>query len=120
MGTWFELKRYEVYFQRGSECSQALYTKNEAGTIDVENSSIKHGHPRSTTSGTAELSDPTADPLVGNLKVIFNKNHPPTDTNYRILDTDYENYSIVFNCYNVAKHGKRAGKCGCGGGVIIA
>lgn len=107
MGKWFEIKRYEVYFQRGSECSQALYTKI-GETIFVENSSIKNGNPRSTTNGTAILADPTADPLQGQLIVAFRNRTPGTTANYNILDTDYDNYSIVFNCQSLG-NGKSAG-----------
>lgn len=107
MGKWFEIKRYEVYFQRGSECSQAVYTKTEAGTVTVENSSIKNHNPRSTTIGSAVVADPTADPLVGKLIVAFNKQTPGTTPNYWILDTDYENYAIVWNCVSM-RNGKSA------------
>lgn len=103
------MQRYEVYFQRGSECSQALYTKAEDGSVIVENSSIKNGEPRSIAMGTAILVDPTADPLLGKLSVAFNHQKPGVTANYNILDTDYENYSIVWNCQSM-RNGKSAGE----------
>lgn len=108
LGKWFEIKRYDVYFQRNSECCYALYTKGEDGSIIVENSSIKNGQPRTSVKGRAVLADATADPLVGKLIVAFNDRALGTEANYQVLDTDYENYSIVWNCQSL-KNGKSAG-----------
>lgn len=109
IGKWYEIERYEVYFQRGSECVNAVLTKAEDGSVIVENSSIKNQQPRTTATGTATLADPTADPLVGKLIVTFSGRTPETTANYQILDTDYENYSIVWNCRDMP-NGKSAGK----------
>lgn len=109
MGKWFEVKRYEVYFQRGSECVQALYTKTPEGSVAVENSAIKNQSPRTVALGNAVFADPTADPQVGKLIVSFNNRPAGTDANYWVLDTDYENYSIVWNCQNMP-NGKSAGE----------
>lgn len=109
MGKWYEIQRYEVYFERDSECVYGVLTKTEDGSVTVENSGIKKQNPRTFTPGKAILADPTADPQVGKLIVSFNNRPPGTTANYNILDTDYENYSIVFNCQNMA-NGKRAGK----------
>lgn len=108
MGKWFEIKRYDAYFQRGSECSQAVYTKSEDGSIEVENSSIKNGQPRSSITGRAILADPTADPIVGQLIVTFNNRQPGTVPNYQILGTDYENWAVVWNCMSL-RNGRSAG-----------
>lgn len=106
MGKWYEVQRYEVYFQRGSECSQALYTKAEDGTtVIVENSSIKNGQPRTWIRGTAVL---VGDAAVGKLSVAFHHKTPGTEPNYWILGTDYENYAVVWNCFNF-RNGKSSG-----------
>lgn len=60
-------------------------------------------------TGTAVLVDPSADPLVGKLAVAFDPKTPGTTANYWVLGTDYDNFAIVWNCYNL-RNGKSAGK----------
>ena len=73
------------------------------------NTSIKNGAPRTSINGKAILANPTADPLEGKLIVSFNGRPAATEANYWVLDTDYDNYSIVWNC-NTMRNGKSAGE----------
>lgn len=98
---WYEISRYPVYFQRGSECCYAQYSKNDDGNLVIENTSIKLPNTtRTGVSGLGVLTDMNADPIEGKLNVAFRKATPGTESNYWILGTDYENYAIVWNCKN--------------------
>ena len=77
--------------------------------MNVLNTSIKNGAPRTSINGKAILANPTSDPLEGKLIVSFDGRPPATEANYWVLDTDYDNYSIVWNC-NTMRNGKSAGE----------
>lgn len=110
MVKWYEIQRYEVYFQRDSECSVSRFDKETDGSIIVQNSWLMKNNPRRTQiEGSVTLADPSLDPKAGKLIVSFNKQKPGTTANYLILDTDYQNYSIAWHCYSVG-NGKVAGK----------
>ena len=95
LGKWYEIARaVKTPFQRG-ECSQALYSLNEEdGTVRVENSE-KIGEHRHIAIGKAET---TPNPFV--LKVSFGESFLSKffKGDYRVIDTDYENFSIVYSC----------------------
>lgn len=103
------MKRYELQHLRDSECNQGMLTKTKEGLITVENSSIKKPNTRAFFHGTAVFADPTADPQEGKLIISMNGRPAATIPNYCILDTDYDNYSIVWNCMSMG-HGKIGGK----------
>ena len=50
------------------------------------------------------MADPTDPDKTANLIVNFNSQPVKSNTtNYRVLETDYESYSLVFSCSNVLK-----------------
>lgn len=109
VGKWFELKHYKVNKNLTKDCYQEVYTIMDETAVLIENSGIKNGN-RSITIASAVLADPTADPLPGKLS-IFIHNIPGVIFNYLVLDTDYENYAIVWHCHNLRK-GQKSGECG--------
>lgn len=82
-------------------------------TFNVDNATIRVTNemlvlPNKTDviriNGTARLES-TVPPIDGRLIVNFNGN----DSDYWVLNTDYNNYAIVWSCANVANNSMR--KC---------
>ena len=84
MGTWYEIARLPQYFERDMDEVRARYTLEPDGSIEVVNSGVRDGEPRSIT-GTAKLKRPKAKPLVGELRVSF---FWPFYSDYRIIELD--------------------------------
>ncbi|XP_068207222.1 apolipoprotein D-like [Palaemon carinicauda] len=89
LGRWFELERYEMIFEYGMDCVNALYSDLGEGYVEVHNTArLKDGTPTDIV-GKAHVIAP------GVLSVEF-PGHIPAE--YHVLDTDYENFSSVYNC----------------------
>ena len=88
VGVWYELARYDNFFERGCSCVTAKYTLS-SDYVDVLNSCFKDG-VTSTASGKAYFTD-----VPGVLMVQFG---PFGKSEYRVVyvDKDYEN-AIVTN-----------------------
>jgi apolipoprotein D and lipocalin family protein len=95
LGKWYEIQRYENWFSLNAECVAAEYSLNEDGSVRVFNSQKKNGEFDGIV-GQAVVSYPEQQPLEGKLNVTFAGE--PNRSNYWILDTDYDNYSIVWSC----------------------
>ena len=87
LGDWYEIARFDHRFERGMEQTKARYTLREDGHIDVLNSGIKDGEPK-TAKGKAKLTDTPAL-----LRVSF---FGPFYGDYRVmlLDSAYQ-WSLV-------------------------
>ena len=87
LGSWYEIARFDHRFERGIEQSKAQYTLRENGNIDVLNTGIKNGKPK-TAKGIAKRTNTPAL-----LRVSF---FGPFYGDYRVmlLDKDYR-YSLV-------------------------
>lgn len=97
LGRWYEVMRYDNFFQTSdTECGMAQYFSNPNGTVKVDNYAIKGDGTRINQVGYAVLAFPDEDPIRGLLNVTFAG--APSRINYRILDTDYSNYLVMFNC----------------------
>ena len=115
-GTWYEqahVKEFDIYQPVDSKCIEAKYTSNGDGTFKVENTyqsgklSSEMDFSNDTQAwGSYGLSKRTGVTLHGKCGptggsadcfVSFTKSSP-SEANYRVLDTDYENYSLVYNC----------------------
>ena len=59
LGDWYEIARFDHRFERGMEQTKARYTLREDSHIDVLNSGIKDGEPK-TAKGKAKLTDTPA------------------------------------------------------------
>uniref|UniRef100_A0A182PVH0 Apolipoprotein D n=1 Tax=Anopheles epiroticus TaxID=199890 RepID=A0A182PVH0_9DIPT len=103
LGKWYEIQRYENDFQENLDCVQLRYTLNEDRSVQVSNSAFSLLNDSTiNVVGTAELSFPD-DPLVpAKLNVTF-FGAPNNVSNYWVLDTDYERFSVVWNCQPVGE-----------------
>ncbi|XP_077300023.1 apolipoprotein D-like [Arctopsyche grandis] len=102
-GKWNELYRYEQIFQVDGDCVTANYTLLSNGTVTVLNQMVV-GPTRFQISGSVAVA-PDANGE-GKLIVSF----PTTDNSYSdywVLSTDYDNYSLVYSCKDLANNNKR-------------
>ena len=98
-GRWYEQARdSETRYEIGATCVTATYTNNNDGSIKVMNQSYYEGIGWTGGPTTAYLTDPEADE--GAIYVTYTGIEPPpgTEPNYNVLSTDYENYTVVYDC----------------------
>ena len=83
LGQWYEIARFDHWFERGMTHTKAIYTMREDGAIRVVNAGLKNGKEK-TSVGKAKPTD-----LQGLLRVSF---FWPFYGDYRILwlDDDYQ------------------------------
>ncbi|XP_045481706.1 apolipoprotein D-like [Harmonia axyridis] len=96
LGKWYEIERYFAVFEFAGKCVTAEYSKNSDETVAVHNkqSSSITGE-RSAIMGVAKV---VGRPDGGRLSVRFPSLPVQFEAPYWILDTDYENYSVVWSC----------------------
>ncbi|KAG5681845.1 hypothetical protein PVAND_011253 [Polypedilum vanderplanki] len=99
--TWYELMRFDATFEKHCDCGQATYTLNSDNSVEVKNCCKRFGEGHCSL-GKAALGEPDQVPLEGKFIVSFGQ--PATEPNYKVLSTDYENYSIVYNCKNLPEN----------------
>lgn len=91
LGKWYEIARYDSWFEKDMDRTQAFYSLNEDGTVRVENSGYEIKKEKWKTSvGKAKFR---GDKDIGELKVSF---FGPFYGDYTILALDSEyKYSLV-------------------------
>ena len=104
MGSWYEIYHSANQpFQPDSwTCSQATYTdlNPEDGSFKVYNSgSSRFYGPRFGVHGNAYCPTDTAEFGEGQCFVQFFTQPFYDSPNYQIIDTDYENYSLIYACH---------------------
>lgn len=83
VGSWYEVARFDHFFERGISHTKANYVLRDDGDIDVINTGIKGGKPK-TAKGRAKQTD-----IPALLRVSF---FGPFYSDYRVmlLDADYQ------------------------------
>ncbi|XP_053667473.1 apolipoprotein D-like [Anopheles marshallii] len=98
LGKWYEIQRYESEFELNYDCVQVRYTLNEDESVEVSNSAYNLFNGSSINAlGRAVLSFPDEEIIQGKLNVSF-FGAPNDLSNYWVLDTDYQTFSVVWNC----------------------
>ncbi|XP_050072150.1 uncharacterized protein LOC126560032 [Anopheles maculipalpis] len=101
-GRWYEISRYDQHFEKDCDCGYATYTPQPDGSVRVQNCCERL--PNTTVKcsiGKAVVSFPEEFPLEGKFNVTFGG--PPKTSNYWILDTDYDNYALIYYCKNLSE-----------------
>ena len=89
LGTWYEQARDKgMYFEK-YDCDQARYSLNADGSLAVLNTEYNEA------KDVVEQAHATAKCNGAQCKVYF---APFVGGDYRVLSTDYTNYSLVYSC----------------------
>ncbi|XP_018022291.1 apolipoprotein D isoform X3 [Hyalella azteca] len=103
LGKWYENRKYFAIFQFGGRCASAKYSDAGNGLIKVENNQLNFFGKPSGVVGQAKFANPSS--REGKLSVSFssptpyaNNSNAVTDSNYWVLDTDYNSYAVVWSC----------------------
>jgi len=96
LGRWYEVEKYPNWFEKGS-CNGAMYKLEEDGRVAVNNSELLKGGEFNFAIGEARVNPSGGNPA--SLQVRFSKWQPWGQ--YLVLDTDYENYTVVYSCSNL-------------------
>jgi len=101
-GQWFQLSALPLTFNIDDTCVWAKYTLLSNGNIAVNNSGIRPSTgKRSFATGEAAVVQNTS----GELDVQFFKDPSPTaDPNYIVLDTNYTEFTYVWNCNSTVSY----------------
>lgn len=93
-GNWYEvLRNKDMPYEKGV-CSRAQYGLNADGTVSVVNSEVRQGKWNSVDAyAYCDSENPSQ------CHVKFSRFAPAGD--YKVLSTDYDNYSLVFSCFSI-------------------
>ena len=107
LGVWYELRRDEdISFETG-ECVTAQYSLNDNGTVKVSNTQFFGFYDSSSDYENAVGEAQVNSWFSGRLYVYF---FAMIGGDYRILDTDYDSYSIVYSCTDFPSAGIKFGE----------
>ena len=99
-GTWYEQARDKGMVFESYDCQQARYNIYNDGVLRVHNTQLN-------PNGTIESA--FANGTCNGAQCGIKFEQQPTWTpkgDYRVLDTDYESYSVVYSCSDVLGFGK--------------
>eukprot|EP00347_Sterkiella_histriomuscorum_P020537 403337426 len=92
IGVWYEQSRDKAIPFEHFDCNQALYGLIQTG-LSVHNTEFNN------QTGMIQSAIGTASCNGAQCQVQFNPKAPAGD--YRVLSTDYDNYSIVYSCVDI-------------------
>uniref|UniRef100_A0A8D8PMK5 Apolipoprotein D n=1 Tax=Cacopsylla melanoneura TaxID=428564 RepID=A0A8D8PMK5_9HEMI len=96
LGTWYETERYVNIFEAGSRCVKTNYTKAVDGRFLVASEIMNR------FTGVKRVLEGEIKLIVKGTKSELNVRYPnlpiPYDTQYTVLDTNYDEYAVVWAC----------------------
>ncbi|XP_070559975.1 apolipoprotein D-like [Ptychodera flava] len=97
VGTWYEIEKFPNTFERGQKCIQATYDVKDSGAFTVKNDAIiaESGEPKSIEVEVFEVDE------VDNAKMKLRFAWWLSASNYWVLDTDYNQYAVVYSCHDM-------------------
>lgn len=93
IGKWFEIRAFPYFYTLGGSCVSWTFSPNDNdGSLIIETRQTRYGIEEVTVgeceilrSGVILISYPNSTVL-------------RTDTNFYVLDTDYDHYAVLFTC----------------------
>merc|ERR1711970_1040696 len=99
LGSWFEYSNVFEIYQVGQTCVRATYT-DEGDRIGVFNEGVNTitGRYGNVKGAARAASKYRAEFIVGFEGIPFGNGDGGSEANYKVVDTDYDNYAIVYDC----------------------
>ncbi|KAL0819468.1 hypothetical protein ABMA28_007573 [Loxostege sticticalis] len=97
VGRWHEIERYPQTNQRAGRCNRARYTEPTSTSFNVLNYQVQDGPILRTISGNATVASTD-----GSGKLLVTLQNGQRVQTLSVLDTDYENYALLYNCRDLA------------------
>ncbi|KAK9505729.1 hypothetical protein O3M35_009718 [Rhynocoris fuscipes] len=96
MGKWYEAERYFSVLEFGGKCVNSNYSEGADESINIISKQT------STLTGIHSTIEGEVVKANHGFQSKMNLRYPylPMDAPYWILDTDYDNYSVVWSCSN--------------------
>ncbi|CRK89847.1 CLUMA_CG003477, isoform A [Clunio marinus] len=92
MGRWYEILAYPNKLTLGGSCVYSVFSFGQNNGISIYSKQNMLGKEKQLLGSGAIVSD-------GVLGITYPA-YPKANAYYNIIDTDYENYAVVFSCNN--------------------
>eukprot|EP00090_Calanus_glacialis_P005188 TRINITY_DN13993_c0_g1_i1.p1 TRINITY_DN13993_c0_g1~~TRINITY_DN13993_c0_g1_i1.p1 ORF type:complete len:209 (-),score=39.58 TRINITY_DN13993_c0_g1_i1:135-761(-) len=99
LGSWYEYSNVFEFYQIGGTCVRATYTE-EGDRIGVFNEGVNTitGRYGNVKGAARPASKYRAEFIVGFEGIPFSNGDGGSEANYKVVDTDYDSYAIVYDC----------------------